>query len=255
MLHILFSGCGFEVTAAPVFAGLAGLAAFLCLRSFRRRMGLSPDDLWDLVLALVLGVIGGALLFYAAFYNGGFTRNLPVLFGGRRIPGGSFWGSFWAALAFTYAFCRIKKIEYRPVADAVALSSMLALSIMRVGCFLHGCCYGAPTALPWGVRFTDPRCSVAAPFLGTPLHPSQLYESLGSLVIFLTVYFAFYRAGRLKPGGVFVLATVSYSILRFFVDFARGGDRGLFFPASYLTTAQIIAILSAAGSVIWYRRK
>jgi len=254
MKHILLAAYGFEISAAPIFAGLAGLTAFICLRLFREKMGLSLDDLWDLVFTLVLGVVGGAVLFYAVFYNGGFARNFSVFTESRRIPGGSFWGSFWAAMAFAYVFCRLKKKDFGPVADAVALSSMAGLAVMRVGCFLHGCCYGAPTTLPWGVRFTDPSCSVAHSLLGIPLHPAQIYESLGSLAIFLSAYFVFYRGGKLKPGGVFVMTVVSYSILRFALDFMRGGDRGLSFMSPYLTTAQLIALLSAAGSAIWYRR-
>ena len=39
--------------------------------------------------------------------------------------------------------------------DALAPAGILALAIGRLGCFLGGCCYGRPTALPWGVVFPE----------------------------------------------------------------------------------------------------
>lgn len=253
MKHVLISAYGYELLAAPFFAGLAGLASFLWLRRSREYMKLSLDDFWGLVLVLVPGVIGGALLFYALFYNGGPVRNLAVLIGDKKVPGGSFWGSFWVAAAVAYLYCRFRKIEFRPVADAVGLSALLGLAVMRVGCFLHGCCHGAPSGLPWAVTYTDPRCAVSGPLLGVPLHPAQLYESVGALALFAAVYFGLFRKGRLKPGGAFALSIILYSVFRFIVEFSRGGDQGVL-AGHFLTTAQYISILSAVGSVIWYRR-
>jgi len=244
---------GFEVFAAPVFAGLAGLSAFLFFRYYTRRIKLSPEDLWSLVFLMALGVVGGSFLFYALLYGGGPADTLPFLIRYKRIPGGSFWGGFWTALACAYMYCRAKKMDFRPVADAIGLSAMLALAVMRLGCLQHGCCHGTFTALRWAVSYTDPRCAVERALLGRPLHPSQLYESLGSLAIFCIVYFIFVRRGRLKPGGAFVLSVVFYSALRFAVDLVRGGDPGVL--AVYpLTTAQLICIAGAAASLFWYHR-
>ena len=253
MRPVLFSVIGFDVFAAPVLAGLALLTAFLFFRSFLRRMELSPEDFWSLVFLMALGAVGGAILFYAVLYNGGLANNLPFLIATKTIPGGSFWGSFWTVSACAYIYCRSKKIEFTRVADSIGLSAMPALAVMRIGCFLHGCCHGTPTALRWGVIYTDPRCAVAKSLLGKPLHPSQLYESLGCLVIFFAVYFIFFKKGRLKPGGAFALTVIFYSILRFAVDFVRGGDPGLFWVYN-LTTSQLVSIASAAGSILWYRR-
>ncbi len=216
-------------------------------------MRLSPEDFWNLVLALALGAPFGAVLFYIALYNGGLAHNLPVLIKDWKLPGGSFWGCLWTSTAFAYIYCRVRKIDFRPVADALGLSAMLSLSVMRVGCFLHGCCYGAPTIMPWGVRYYDFMCSVDNNLLGIPLHPSQLYEALGSLIIFLAAYWIFSRR-RPKPGMTFVLSIVSYCVMRFAVDFTRGDDDGIFTTAT-LTTAQFAAIASAAACVLWYLKQ
>jgi phosphatidylglycerol:prolipoprotein diacylglycerol transferase len=254
MRHILFSAAGFEAHSAPVLAGLAGLAAFLYFRSRRDYAGLSLDDFWGLMLAMILGVIGGALAFYILAYSKGPAENLRYLFAAKKIPGGSFWGAFWTTIGLSYVYCRVKKLEAGPVADVTSVSSVLALSIMRLGCLLNGCCHGRPTTLPWGIIFSDPRCSVGGALLGRPLHPSQLYEAAGCLAIFLVAHFALLRRSRLAPGGTFAVTIAAYSVLRFFVDFTRGGDPGIFMVLG-LTTAQFISILSASGSVLWYLMK
>ncbi len=55
---------------------------------------------------------------------------------------------------------------------------MIAYAIGRIGCLLNGCCYGAPTNMPWGMRFFDDG------HWTPPSHPTQLYASLLSLVFF-----------------------------------------------------------------------
>ncbi len=255
MRPILFSAAGFEFHTAPIFAGLSSLAAFLYFRSLRPYTKLSLEDFWGLMLLMAASVIGGAAAFYVFIYHGGLEHNLRYLIANKRIPGGSFWGSFWITTAFVYSYCRFKKIEFRPVADAVALSAMLAIVIMRMGCFLNGCCHGLPTALPWGIAFGDPQCAVRKALLGQPLHPSQLYEAAGSGIIFFAAHFAFLKRLRPPAGGVFAFTVFAYSVMRFFIDFTRGGDPGIF-AACGLSTSQFISILSAsAGSILWHRMK
>jgi len=251
MRHVLFSGFGIEVFSAPIFAGIAGLAAFLLMRRLRDHMKLSQEDFWNLVLALVIAVPGGAVLLYVLLYGRGPAGNLPVLLTGD-IPGGSFWGSLWTAIAAAYWYCRSRGLDFRPVADGLGLSSMLALFIMRIGCFLHGCCYGLPADLPWSVSFSDPRCLAGRFMPGVPRHPTQIYESLGCLAIFSAAYWLFSRK-RPAPGTVFALCLGLYSLLRFAADFTRGGDGGML-SIGPLGTSQIIAAASAAASFVWYRR-
>lgn len=252
MHNILFSAGGLVFYSAPIFAGLAGLAAFLCLRALRGYMGLSPEDLWNLVLALVFGVLGGAVLLYLLVYNGGAADNLRYVAARGRFAGGSFWGSLWLSVAAAWLYCRWRRLPFRPVADGVGLSAVLALAVMRVGCLLHGCCHGTPSGLPWAVRFTDPSCAVAPSLLGTPLHPVQVYEALGCLLVFgAACYFAIVRR-RLRPGGAFLLSVVGYSLVRLGADLVRAGDPGLLAVAG-LTTSQLIAAASAAAGALWYR--
>lgn len=49
-------------------------------------------------------------------------------------------------------------------------------------CFTFGCCFGKPTQLPWGVVF-HPQSPAGKAFPGIPLHPVQLYNTIGAWLI------------------------------------------------------------------------
>jgi phosphatidylglycerol:prolipoprotein diacylglycerol transferase len=53
----------------------------------------------------------------------------------------------------------------------------LGIGIGRLGCFVNGCCYGAPGQQAWCVTFPKGTLPFEA-FGSTPLHPSQIYAFL-----------------------------------------------------------------------------
>lgn len=248
MRPVLFSIGGIDFFSAPIFAGFSALAAFFYFLR-HRPSSLNEDDFWTLMMALAVGVIGGGVLFYVLAFGGGPAANLRMILLKRRIPGGSFFGSFWGSALLAYLFCRSRKLDWRPVADLLGISGPLALVIMRMGCLLHGCCHGRPSGLPWAVVFTDPRCRVRSSWLGLPLHPSQVYESLGCLVLFLYLHLRAarrVREGKSAPGSVFIASIGLYALLRFLLEFVRGGDPGALALAG-LGTAQIFSLATLAA--------
>jgi phosphatidylglycerol:prolipoprotein diacylglycerol transferase len=108
-----------------------------------------------------------------------------------------------------------------------------------------------PTRLPWAVTFTNPRANqlVGVP-LSEPLHPTQLYESLGELVIFALLYLGFLRPHR--DGSVVSLYLVLYGLLRFLVEFVRFHDQQSNPLTGPFSTEQWISLaLVAAGLCYW----
>lgn len=255
MRPILFSIGSVDFSSAPIFAGFSALAAYFYYAR-RRPEGLSDEDFWGLMLRLALGVILGGVLLYLLAYGRGPLLNLKYFLGRRRIPGGAFYGSLFGAAALAYAWCRTRKLDTAAVLDPLGPASMLALAVMRLGCLLNGCCYGHPTGLPWGIVFTDPRCNVRNSWLGRPLHPTQIYEGLGSLAILLFTHFVILRrvrSGRLSGGSAFAWSVGLYSALRFAMDATRGSDFGLL-TLWGLGTSRWIAAACLVAIAIHYRR-
>ncbi|MCA1685047.1 MAG: prolipoprotein diacylglyceryl transferase, partial [Planctomycetia bacterium] len=129
-----------------------------------------------------------------------------------------------------------------------------------VGCFLNGCCHGGVCAVPWlAVRF--PRNSI--PWVSErarglipddalytlPLHPTQLYSTLGGLALFalLTAYYPYRR----RDGEVMAILMITYPVTRFFIEVFRDDEARL---VSGLTIAQASSIfLLGAGLILWSR--
>lgn len=78
-------------------------------------------------------------------------------------------------------------------ADALAPGAAVGVAVARIGCFLHGCCFGKVCRFPWGVHFPDDElvriAQVAEGAIpeGTtqtlPAHPLQLYFATAALAI------------------------------------------------------------------------
>lgn len=164
-----------------------------------QKAGLSLGAFFGAMLGAKLGII--ALDPHAS------TRAADLLDGGKTILGGLLGGYFGVELAKWALEVRAK------TGDGYAVPVAASIAVGRLGCFVAGCCYGTPTALPWGVDFGD----------GVPRHPTQLYEALfhGAMA------FALHRLraqGRF-PRQLMKLYILSYLAYRFLTEFIRPEPR------------------------------
>ncbi|MCK4886244.1 MAG: prolipoprotein diacylglyceryl transferase, partial [Planctomycetes bacterium] len=102
--------------------------------------------------SLIAGVVG-ARLFYVVHYFDSFKGDLLSVFaiweGGLELLGGVL-----LAITVIILYMRYHKLPIRQYLDILAVALMLALAFGRIGCFLNSCCYGKPTDMSWGVRFS-----------------------------------------------------------------------------------------------------
>jgi phosphatidylglycerol:prolipoprotein diacylglycerol transferase len=104
--------------------------------------------------------------------------------------------------------------------------------------------------MPWGITFTSRYAyeNVGVP-LNIPLHPTQIYESIGTFFLFL---FLTWRLRKKHITGQILLEYLTlYALLRFVIEFYRDDDRG-FVLYGMLTTSQFIAIITILGSAAAY---
>jgi phosphatidylglycerol:prolipoprotein diacylglycerol transferase len=117
----------------------------------------------------------------------------------------------------------------------------------RVGCFLNGCCFGFPTLSAFKVTF--PMGSFACEHYQElqPVHPVQLYESIGLGILFL--FLATLVDRKRFDGQVVALYGLGYSTLRFCMEFFRGDNPPF---ALGFTLSQWISIVLFVGSLLLY---
>ena len=252
MHPVIFQLGFFKLPAYGLMVACGYLAAIYYV--FRRApaSGFRKDDVSDLVFYTVLSAMLGAKLFYAVTYwdqfGAGFAARLAYVLRSFQY-GFVFYGGLLCGAAAFYLLARRRRLDFPAAADLFAPALALGHAFGRVGCFLAGCCYGSPTACSVAVTFTDPASEVATHLLGLPLHPVQLYESAGNLLIFALLSAALSRsaAGRLPRGSAALLYAALYSLLRFSLEFLRGDDRG---GALFgLSPAQSISVLVFAAAL------
>lgn len=155
----------------------------------------------------------------------------------------TFYGGLLLALPGGLWYVRRKRLAPGRVADITAPCIMLGLAVGRVGCFLNGCCYGEATDGALGVHF---------PGHPGPVHPTQLYEAAGALLLAAALYAGMRWRGRGR-GAVFGWMLVGYGVLRTVIEVWRADPRGSVGP---LSTSQIISIpLVVLGVVLIARAR
>lgn len=172
---------------------------------------------------------------------------------GGLVAYGGFIGGFLGSLVF----CRIYGIRLLAWADCAVPSLCTGLMITRIGCLMYGCDFGKPFDGHWSIIFPagspafneqvhDGLIAATAPH-SLPVHPTQLYESLNGLVLFSLLMLT--RRFRKFSGEMFVVFTMGYAVLRYYVETLRADEgRGSIGP---LSTSQAIGIATfSAGAVL-----
>lgn len=210
---------------AYAVALLVGLG-ILNLETRRKGLDLDFNDLIDFVLlSFPLGLIG-ARLYYVLFYLDYFRRTPLAIVGlrsgnGFGLSGLAIHGGLIGGLVGLVVFVKLKKVDFRRFADALAPALILGQAIGRAGNLLNGDAYGYPTELPWGIVFRS-NTAAGAEFPNQSLHPTMIYEMILDLLIFVFLWRL--RKDRYKPGFVGIMYLISYSIGRSLVSFFRAGS-------------------------------
>lgn len=260
-MYPLLSFGPFHVEAYGFFILLGSALGVSWLMSWRGALKLPDDtwtDFWKLVYVLILGgLIGGKIGFFIVEWE--FIRSTPGAVWAWQL-GWVYWfgaaGTMFAGKIYQEYMNRQvlpRPRAYLPIADYCAAAGALGHAVGRLGCFFNACCHGRPTDVSWAVTFTSPMADMDPSLLGVPVHPTQLYEAAGELllaVLIIRVVLPAVRARRVRQGTGFFLYMGGYSLLRFTVEFFRGDDRGHLLPGlSPSQWVSLTAFLAVAAAV------
>lgn len=204
---------------------------------------------WVMIYGLFFGAIMGGKVLYLAVNFEAYRAGEIRLFRDFRY-GFVFFGGLLGAMAMGILTQRWIGAPYLACADYFGVALPMGHWLGRLGCLASGCCYGKPTELPWGIALGgDPASSTPRRLWGVALHPTQLYESIAVLAIWLFLHFHLLprvKKKKLAPGTVFLSYIALYSAARFVIEFFRGDDiRGSW---GCLHVSQWIAIAVILGS-------
>jgi phosphatidylglycerol:prolipoprotein diacylglycerol transferase len=234
MFPIILKTPWFNVYAYGLLIALGySIGTFIALRAAKKQ-NLPVEAIFDmLILQLLVGIAGSRLLFILEYTPD--KLNFKDFFAFEQ-GGLTFYGSLISSFIFDLLYLKFRRIPFWKTMDCIGFGMLPGIAVARLGCFLNGCCYGTQTSLPFGVVF--PLLPDAA------RHPTQLYESIMALTVFI-VLFA-YRRWRKNYGEVFLAATALYSFFRFFIEFFRAENPVIFMG---LRLSQILAIFIIALTI------
>ena len=175
----------------------------------------TEDELNDLVWYMILGTVIGARLGHCLFYNPIYylTNPLEIL---QVWKGGL--ASHGAAIGIPiaiYLYVRKRKgMTFLWVFDRVVITVALSGFFIRMGNLFNSEIIGKPTNAAWGFIFESVD--------NIPRHPTQLYESIAYLMIFIFLLILYFKTdGKTKPGLIFGLFLILVFLFRFFVEFLK----------------------------------
>lgn len=247
----------FSDTIGVRWYGLAYVAGFvggvwLFQRYASRGRSLLPaEKAWDLIVALVLGVmIGGRLGSFLLYHPADLVRDPLSFF--RVWEGGmaSHGGFIGVAVALLW-YARSQKLPFFHLADLVVSAAPLGLLFGRLANFINGELWGKPAEVPWAVLFPQ------SPEPVVPRHPSQLYEAaLEGVLLLAFLQWRFWRSSvvRLHPGQLAGEFLVSYSLVRMLGERFREPDAALIAGLSRGTFYSLICLAAGAALILWVRK-
>ena len=238
--------------------GLAYLAGFLAagwLLRLYHRAGRSPLDvngIFDLMTALIVGVIVGGRLGYFLLYQPDSLLHDPLILVRVWEGGMASHGGFVGVIVALWWFTRKRELSMLQAGDLIVTVAPLGLFFGRVANFINGELWGTPTQVPWAVIFP------ASPHPLMPRHPSQLYEAgLEGLLLFAFMQWRFWKtdAAKAQPGRLAGEFLIAYALVRAFGELFREPDAGLILGLSRGTFYSIFLIAGGAGLILFSPRK
>ncbi|MEM7408213.1 MAG: prolipoprotein diacylglyceryl transferase [Pseudomonadota bacterium] len=195
--------------------------------------GWRREEISDLIFYVVVGVIVGGRLGYALFYDPVTYLNSPIQIFYLQRGGMSFHGGLVGVLVAMWLYGRKTGRTFFIVTDYIAPAVPPGLFFGRIGNFINGELWGAPSDVPWAMVFKKADA--------LPRHPSMLYEALLEGLVLCLVLLFFARKPRpvRAVSGLFLLG---YGAFRFAVEFVRVPDADLgYLLFGWVTMGQILS--------------
>ncbi|HJB84455.1 MAG TPA: prolipoprotein diacylglyceryl transferase [Candidatus Alistipes merdigallinarum] len=202
----------------------------------------------------LLSTVIGSRLGHCLFYDPGYYLTHPIEILYIHQGGMASHGAAVGLLIGLWLFSKKNKLPYIWSLDRIGILVAVSGTLVRIGNFMNSEIFGRPTSLPWGVEFVM-SSEWNALYKGLPCHPTQLYEALAYLIIFVVMVWLYYRKdlARRRPGAMFGIFLIALFGVRFLIEFIKNPQED-FEVGMILNMGQLLSIpFIIAGCVLLYR--
>lgn len=220
------------------------LFGYIIMDRIFKNENLSQSVLDKLTIYMAVGTIVGARLGHCFFYEPGYYLSHPgeilaIWHGGLASHGAAI-----GILLAIWLFSRNQKKDYTWTIDRIAIVVALSGFFIRMGNLMNSEIYGVETTLPWGFVFL--RNGETA-----PKHPTQIYEGVTYLLIFILLFRIYWRKkGEYIQGLLISLFLILVFTARFFIEFVKE-PQVAFETKMSLNMGQLLSIPFIIAGLIW----
>ncbi len=165
-----------------------------------------------IVIATILGARLGHVFFYGwPYYSQHLGEIIMVWKGGLASHGGAI-----GILIALYIYSKkVTKKSMIWTLDRVVVPVAMVAVFIRMGNLMNSEIYGHATTLPWGFIFERNGETV-------PKHPTQIYEALSYLVVFIVLLRTYWKTNaKDKQGLIFGMFLIGIFGARFIIEFLK----------------------------------
>lgn len=221
-------GKSYILNTYPLFGLIAIVSAGIITFIMLKKTGYKARHIFVLfLLCAVFFLVGARLLNFLINYDNYISEGYSVFslsFGHFSVYG----GMIFAAIP-PIIFIKVYKKNFWLLADTMTFPFLISFAIMRMGCFLNGCCYGIAcdnflgVPAPLSKACTYEALNKLLPNISSKpvgnVYPAQLME-MGFALLFLPLGIYLYRKFKGR-GFVASILVVYFSAFRLFVLYFR----------------------------------
>jgi prolipoprotein diacylglyceryl transferase len=226
------------------------LFGYIIMLRFFKKENVPVSVLDSLTTYMVIGTIIGARLGHCLFYEPAYylahpAQILMVWEGGLASHGAAI-----GIIITILIFAHYKKLHFLWVMDRLVIVVALSGLLIRSGNLMNSEIFGHITNLPWGFIFLR----AASPLNLDPRHPTQIYEGMSYLIIFLFLWWYYYRKnGKPAEGMIFGLFMILVFSMRFLIEFVKEPQES-FERSMSLNLGQLLSIPLIIAGIIFVIR-
>ncbi len=241
----------FELRYYSLFFATGIFTSYWLISRFMKEEGMSEESASRLLLYIVFGLIFGAHMIHIIFYEPSAIFNNP-----ERIYNPLEWGKGLAShggvagmMLALYIFIRREKKSYLQIADMISVVGGITACAVRLGNFFNSEIIGRSADVPWAVVFKR--------IDSVPRHPSQLYEAIALVFIFIAVLIVYRKQKDIRGYGFFTGLFFSlYFTARFILEFFKKTQSEMLTDGRAVSMGQWLSIpLVILGLYLIYRAR
>lgn len=223
----------------------AFLSGYIVFTRFLATERLTSEMLDQLLIYIAVGTVIGARLGHCFFYEPDYFLKNPIEILKIWKGGLASHGAAIGILLSLWLYIRKHKLSFLWLIDRIVIVVALGGAFIRLGNLFNSEIYGLPTDMPWGFEFVRDKLydSNTGELLATvPRHPTQLYEALSYILIFV-VLFIFYRKRytKVRDGFIFGVFMILLFSARFFIEFVKN-DQVAFEAGMQFNMGQLLSL-------------